>query len=60
MLVSARSSPKVASRPRNDCVSQAGSTSSSRSRRYAEKQPEAHVTAPKIDSEPLITRKATK
>jgi len=28
-------------------------------RRYAEKQPDAQVTAPKIDSEPLITRNAT-
>ena len=59
MFVRARSSPNVASRPRNVCVSQRGRTSISRSRRYAEKQPDAQVTDPKIDSDALSTRKAT-
>src|SRR4051812_32614972 len=59
-LVSERSSPKVDWRPRKCWFSHHSSLGMIASRRYAEKQPEQHVTVPKIDSAALLTRKATK
>src|SRR3954467_10115649 len=59
-LVSERSSPKVDWRPRKVWFSHHSSFGRIASRRYAEKQPEQHVTAPKIDSAALLTRNATK
>src|SRR3954447_15460950 len=55
-LVSERSSPNVDSRPRNFWFSHHSSLGMIASRRYAEKQPEQQVTAPKIDSAALLTR----